>query len=79
VDEKKLQWDDPVTPVLPRVTHWYPVICEQSTIVTWLSHRTSLAPKNSIWSQEMGHLSMPRMDALPTISYLERVCSFRER
>jgi CubicO group peptidase (beta-lactamase class C family) len=79
VEDKKLKWTDSVMPLLPRATHWDPIIREQSTIVDWMSHRTGLAPKNLIWSQEFGHLSMRRKDALPTISYLEKISDFRTR
>jgi CubicO group peptidase (beta-lactamase class C family) len=44
-----------------------------------MSHRTGLAPKNLIWSQEFGQQSLRRKDALPTISALEKVFDFRTR
>ena len=77
VEDDKLKWTDPVMPLLRGATHWDTVIREQSTIVDWMSHRTGLAPKNLVWSQEFGYLSMQRQDTLPTISYLEKVFYFR--
>lgn len=42
-----------------------------------MSHRTGLAPKNLIWSQEHGQSSLKRKEVLPIVLYFEKVCDFR--
>ena len=58
VDQGKLKWSTPVREIIPAFSHFDSTIEQESTIIDWLSHRTGLAPKNAMWTQEYGHESL---------------------
>ena len=79
VEQGKLQWTTPIAQILPAARQKDATIREKANIIDWMSHRTGLAPYNHIWSQEYGHWSLRRRDAIPTINNLEKVFDFRTR
>jgi CubicO group peptidase (beta-lactamase class C family) len=74
-----LTWDTPVSESYPRLSHKDPEIRRRATIVDFLSHRTGLAPKNHIWSQEYGHFTLKRGEDIRTVTNLEKIADFRSR
>ena len=79
VERGKLSWSTPIREILPSFQHFDPNIRENANMVDWMSHRTGLAPKNAMWTQELGHYSMLRKDVIPTTNYLEKVFDFRSQ
>jgi CubicO group peptidase (beta-lactamase class C family) len=79
VKQGKLDWDLPVSQVYPPLQHRDDEIRNKANIVDFMSHRTGLAPKNHLWSQEYGHLSLRRGETIRTVAYLEKVAPFRKR
>jgi CubicO group peptidase (beta-lactamase class C family) len=71
-----LSWDTPVAEAFPPISHETPEIRQNATIVDFLSHRTGLAPKNHIWSQEFGRFTLKRGEDIRTITHLEKVAEF---
>ncbi len=79
VNEKKLEWSTPVSSILKDLQHRDRRINEHANMIDWMSHRTGLAPKNHLWSQEYGHLTFKRGETMRTVTYLERIAPFRAR
>ena len=76
VHEKKPEWSSPVSSILTDLQRSDPQI-KDANIVDWLSHRTGLAPKNHIWSQEYGRLTLRQEETIPTVAHLERIAPLR--
>lgn len=74
----KIDWDTPVAKAWSPLTHEDPEIREKATIVDFLSHRTGLAPKNHIWSQEFARFTLERGEEIRTINNLEKIAPFRQ-
>ena len=79
VEQNKLEWDTPVSKILPDFVHPDTTIREKAAMVDFLSHRTGLASKNQMWFTEFGHLSLPREETVRFASYLDVVHPFRQR
>lgn len=79
VDEDKLEWDTPVSEILPDFDHPDKDVREKAAMVDFLSHRSGLASKNMMWFTEFGHLSLPREETVRFASYLEVVHPFQKR
>jgi CubicO group peptidase (beta-lactamase class C family) len=79
VDQGKVEWDTPVSNILPDFKHPDSTIREKASLVDFLSHRTGLASKNQMWWTEFGHLSLPREETVHFSSYLETVYPFQKR
>lgn len=79
VDEQKLQWDTPVSSILPDFSHPDKTVREDAGIVDFLSHRSGLASKNQMWYLEFGRPSLPRKETLRFTSYLDVVHPFGKR
>ncbi|KAF7676170.1 hypothetical protein GT037_005675 [Alternaria burnsii] len=73
VDEKKLAFEQPVSSVLGSLKHPDPSIQDHATILDFLSHRTGLATKQSLWAQDGQELLLKKNDSLSIVSYLEVV------
>lgn len=76
VDQGKLAWDDRIKDLLPNFRHFDKTIYDHSTVIDFLSHRTGLAPKNSLWMHERAGISLKRKETLNVVSYLETVAEF---
>lgn len=74
-----MTWDTPVATIYPPLAHEDPVIRQNATIVDFLSHRTGLAPKNHIWSQEYGRFTLSWGDDIDIIRYLEPIAGLRQK
>ena len=79
MEKGKVSWPTSIRDILPSFQHFDPIIRENANMVDWMSHRTGLAPKNAMWTQESGHYSMLRKDVIPTTNYLEKVFDFRSQ
>lgn len=77
VDEKRIAWNQPVSEILPGFNHREPSIQRQATVLDFLSHRTGLATKNALWSQDGTDLLLQPHDLYQTMSYLEAVHPLR--
>lgn len=79
VDEGKLSWGDSVKDLLPKFRHFDETVYDHANVIDFLSHRTGLAPKNSLWLHERAGLSLARRETLNVVSYLEIVAEFRSQ
>ncbi|KAK4550295.1 hypothetical protein LTR36_003262 [Oleoguttula mirabilis] len=74
-----LEWDTPVSKAYPPLSHKDPEVRQHATLVDFLSHRTGLAPKNHIWSQEFARFTLKRGEDIRVITDLEKIADFRSR
>ncbi|KAJ9604889.1 hypothetical protein H2200_010278 [Cladophialophora chaetospira] len=79
VKNGQLGWDTPVFQAYKDLAHQDPEVRARATILDFLSHRTGLAPKNHLWSQEFGRFSLRRDETIRTVTYLEKIAQFRHR
>lgn len=79
VDEKYLEWDTPISTMVPEFHHSNHTIREETNLVDLMSHRTGLATQNAFWWREFGRLAMPRAETMPFISALPQVSDFRSK
>ncbi|KAL8852761.1 MAG: hypothetical protein Q9221_002391 [Calogaya cf. arnoldii] len=79
VDERKLDWDTPVSSILPKFDHPDDVIKNKAGMADFLSHRTGLAAMTQIWYLESGRPALSRRETMRFCSYLEVVHAFRQR
>ena len=77
VKEDLMSWDNPVVNILPDFRHLDHTIQTEATILDFLSHRTGLTSKDSLWSQNGADLLLKPNDLYSTISYQEVVHPFR--
>ncbi|KAK0661641.1 beta-lactamase/transpeptidase-like protein, partial [Cercophora samala] len=73
VADGELSFDDPMCDILPGFLHANEAISSQSTLLDFLSPRTGLASKNSLWQQDGHELLLTAEDTLPMVSYLDVV------
>lgn len=73
VADGKIAFEDRMCDVLPGFHHFNDAVCTESTVLDFLSHRTGLATKNSLWQQDGHELLLLQEDTLPIVSYLEVV------
>ncbi|KAI0467406.1 beta-lactamase/transpeptidase-like protein [Xylaria cf. heliscus] len=78
VERGRMEWDTPISSILPRFQHWDETVQKNSNIIDFLAHRSGLAPKNNIWNIEFGQTTMDRYDALPMINNLEKLFDLRQ-
>ncbi|KAI1123779.1 beta-lactamase/transpeptidase-like protein [Nemania abortiva] len=74
-----LSFEDPICKVLPGFRHDDPEIHLRSTLLDFLSHRTGLATKNSLWQQDGHELLLQETDTMLTVSYLETIAPLRSK
>ncbi|KAI4233713.1 MAG: hypothetical protein LQ349_004237 [Xanthoria aureola] len=79
VDEKKLEWNTPVSCILPEFDHPDETVKNKAGIVDFLSHRSGLAGKTQMWYLEFARPSLPRRETMRFSSYLEVVYAFQQR
>jgi CubicO group peptidase (beta-lactamase class C family) len=79
VADKNLTWDQKVSDILPSFNHFDDQIQQESTILDFLSHRTGLASKNSLWQQDGPELLLEQKDTVAVTSYLEVVEPLRSK
>lgn len=79
VDERYLDWDTPVSTLVPEFDHFNHTIREETNLVDLMSHRTGLATQNAFWWREFGRLAMPRVETMPFVSTLPQVSDFRSK
>lgn len=79
VDEKKLEWNTPVSCILPEFDHPDETVKNRAGIVDFLSHRSGLAGKTQMWYLEFARPSLPRRETMRFSSYLEVVYAFQQR
>ena len=79
VAENKLEWETPLSKVLPDFVHPDETIRTKAALLHFLSHRTGLASKNMMWFTEFGHYSLPREETVRFTSYLEVVHPFGQK
>ncbi|KAL8808548.1 MAG: hypothetical protein Q9182_000099 [Xanthomendoza sp. 2 TL-2023] len=79
VDEQKLEWNTPVSSILPEFDHPDDTIKTKAGIVDFLSHRSGLAGKTQMWYSEFGRPALPRRDTMRFCSYLDLVYAFQQR
>ncbi|MCJ1246225.1 hypothetical protein MMC30_003431 [Trapelia coarctata] len=77
VHEKRVDWNDPISQLLPDFHHYDPTIKNDATLLDFLSHRTCLAQKSALWLQDGTQLLLGPKELLPTISYAELVHPLR--
>ncbi|KAJ9650775.1 hypothetical protein H2198_009930 [Neophaeococcomyces mojaviensis] len=75
----EINWETPVSHAYQPLSHKDPEIRQHATVLDFLSHRTGLAPKNHIWSQEYGHFTLRRGEDIRMVTYLEKIAEFRSR
>ncbi|KAI1156407.1 beta-lactamase/transpeptidase-like protein [Nemania diffusa] len=78
VERGKMEWDTPVSNILPHFKHWDESVQKNSSVIDFLAHRSGLAPKNNIWNIEFGQTTMDRQAALPMINSLEKLFNLGE-
>ncbi|KAL8811580.1 MAG: hypothetical protein Q9223_007501 [Gallowayella weberi] len=79
VDEEKLEWNTPVSSILPEFDHPDDTVKTKAGIVDFLSHRSGLAGKSQMWYLEYGRPALPRRDTMRFSSYLDVVYAFQQR
>ena len=77
VDEKRLDWNEPLSKILPGFRHKDPSIQKEATLLDFLCHRTGLASKDALWAQDGSDLLLQKSDLYATLSYLETVHPLR--
>ncbi|MHC5112884.1 MAG: serine hydrolase [Planctomycetota bacterium] len=75
VDDRELNWDDPVTKHLPELAFHDPVTTNLATLRDLLAHRTGLMGMDLLWLGGESTWS----DMLPCIARAEPTAGFRER
>ena len=79
VDEDKLLWDSNVRDILPNFRQSNKTVEDHASVADFLSHRTGLAPKNTMWLHERAGIALKRRETLDVVSYLETVFRFRSQ
>lgn len=79
VDEKLLDWEQPVSKILPEFSHNDAIVETQSNLLDMVAHRTCLAHKSALWLQDWTTLLLTPKDLFPTISYTELTFPFRSQ
>ena len=79
VDENKLSWDSRVRDILPDFRQVNQNVEDQATIADFLSHRTGLAPKSTLWLAERAGLAFKSNETLNVVSYLETIHELRSQ
>jgi CubicO group peptidase (beta-lactamase class C family) len=73
VRQKHINWTTPVARVIDGLQQQIPEVRDKATLIDYLSHRTGLAPRNHIWSQEYARMSLDRNQTIRIISDLEQI------
>lgn len=73
VEDRKLQWDDVISDLLPRVQHQSPLLRYHTTLWDILSHRTGLEQKVSLWMGDHSWPQITRNEFTKTTTYLEPI------
>ncbi|KAI0407263.1 beta-lactamase/transpeptidase-like protein [Xylaria palmicola] len=79
VEDGHFLFQDRMCDVLPKFQHPDEDIRLRSTLIDFLSHRTGLATKNSLWQQDGHELLLEQTDTVPIASYLETVAPLRSK
>ncbi|KAI0099045.1 beta-lactamase/transpeptidase-like protein [Nemania sp. FL0031] len=79
VAEGRLSFEDRICDILPNFRHHDGEVYSKSTVLDFLSHRTGLAAKNSLWQQDGHELLLTQRDTIPTVSYLEPISPLGSR
>lgn len=77
VEEKRFDWNQPVSEILSDFNHRESSIQKEATILDFPAHRTGLASKNALWLQDGNDLLFQPDDLNRTMSYLEVVHPLR--
>ncbi|KAJ8129780.1 hypothetical protein O1611_g3849 [Lasiodiplodia mahajangana] len=73
VADGRVSFQDRICDILPEFRHPDKEVRSRSTLLDFLSHRTGLATKNSLWQQDGHELLLAQVDTIPTTSYLETI------
>lgn len=68
--EKKVDWDDTVSSVLPEFKHQNSDIREKATIHDLLCHKSGLGGKAGLWQRDHARIVISREDFVNTTTYL---------
>jgi CubicO group peptidase (beta-lactamase class C family) len=73
VEEGRLDWNDVLSQHLPAFQHQDPTIREKATLIDFLSHRSGLATKMTLWMGEDSRVLVRPTDFTKTTTYLEPI------
>ncbi|KIX09847.1 uncharacterized protein Z518_00928 [Rhinocladiella mackenziei CBS 650.93] len=77
VDEGKLQWDTPVHDILPSFRRSSPYLPDEITITDLLSHRSGIAPYDSLWIGSNNDNLLSRDQCIAVLAYAPQAASVR--
>ncbi|KAI1155278.1 beta-lactamase/transpeptidase-like protein [Nemania diffusa] len=79
VADGHISFQDRICDILPDFRHRDEDIRSRSTVLDFLTHRTGLATKNSLWQQDGHELLLAQTDTIPITSYLETIAPLGSR